>query len=524
MGERHGYNFNPFGFDGDGTKFVIVEYNSTPADWGLSRYGTISVDAGETWTRLYDSEALHGATASAESHLHGACYDPWGDVFYIGEGHGSAGGVYYSTNNGATWQGPMNVESDSVAIPNNAPTVIVATDDGLVMGSDNNENGLFGVLRKPDPSDQSIVRTWAMRTGRDGLVTFAQRGWRDPETGFVYVTFRSEYGDTPITLAAGTASSGGLVYEEPTMPVNGGADRFAAVARIDSDTLFLYGEVLGVAKHFKGTLTRPGATSIEVYSDTGQLLRGKVGSASSLAVGRSKVVGLSAVAVGQGASVNGAGSVAVGHASSVTASDGTAIGRTAVAGNAGTALGSGAKSGYASVAIGFATEALGQDTVAIGSRAKVGIEGVTIGRLAEATGEHSIAIGYIAKGTAASVAIGHSAIAGLSGVAIGKLANLTGNNAVAIGREAKATLTSTALGYQANASGTTNSVALGAGTTTTHSNQVAMGSRNVLLGKLDADPAMPASGQGLLYLKDDGAGGTELYVRSISGIKKVATV
>lgn len=511
-------NFNPFGIDGDGTKFLIVQYNSTPATWNESRYGHISLDAGETWALAYDSETLHGSAANAESHLHGACYDPWADVFYIGEGHGSAGGVYYSTDDGATWGGPLNVESNAIT-KNNAPTVIVATNDGLVMGSDNNENGLFGMLRKPNPADQRIVRTWAMRTGRDGLVTFAQRGWRDPQTGFVYITFRSEYSDTPITLAAGTASSGGLVYEEPTLPVNGGADRFAAVARIDPDTLYMYGEVLGVAKHFKGTLTRPGSSAPELFTDTGQTLHGKVDDPTSVSVGRSQATGVQSTAVGQRAKVTGAGSVAVGFGAVASSSDAVAVGRNSTADNAGTSFGSGAKGGAGGVAVGYMSEVAGAVATAIGNRAKAGIEGVAIGRLAETTGTRSVAIGFTAAASNDSVTIGHLAKAFSNGVAIGMTATLSGNNSVAIGRMAKAGGDSTAIGDLADTGTSTGSVALGKGSVATHNNQVALGARHIYMADLTVDPGMPASGQGLLYFKADG-----LYFRTIDGIKKVTAV
>ena len=402
--------FNGFALDGDGQKFIVAQYNATPADWDQSRYAHISTDAGTTWTQRYDTETLHGIAASDESHLHGVCYDPWADRFYVSEGHGSAGGVYASDDNGLTWTTvPMRVEAGLPGSDTNGPTVIVATDTGLVMGSDNGENGLFGVLRQADPAGERIVRTWRLHTGRDGLVAFAQRGWRDPDTGQVFVTFRAEYNDTPVVLAAGTPSSGGLVYEHPAMPTAGGADRFAAFAKIDATTALVYGEIAGIPYHFTGTLTQPGDNLGQVTA-TGNTDGGDTnGQASSLAAGRATTTTLNSVAVGQAATANGPATTAVGRNAAANGSSSAAVGYNAVAGEAGSTLGASAGAGAGGVAVGYATRAdYGTDGVAVGPVAKAHTNGVAVGARADASGyTNSVALGADTTVTAsAQVAVG----------------------------------------------------------------------------------------------------------------------
>lgn len=386
--------FNGFGLDGDGQKFIITAYASPT--WADSRYAYISLDAGETWSIAYDSQALHGDIAAPEeSHIHGACYDPWSDRFYISEGHGPAGGIYSSADNGATWVGPMRIETRTpTATPNNGATVLMATDDGIVLGSDNPENGLFGILRRENQADERIIQTWRMHTGRPGLVAFAQRGWRDPATGYVYVTFRAEFADTPLTVAAGMAGGGGVVYELPTLPVTARSDRFGAVGTVGDGDLFLYAEIGVSPHHVRGTLTSPGSVPLSLL-DTGYVLQGSA-EASSVAVGRQATAAASSsVAVGNGAQVPGAApqGVAVGYAAQATSSAAVACGAEALAGNAGVAIGKGA-SATLSTAVGFAAQAQGSYSTALGAATSTGLDGVAIGHGAKTTGwSRSVAIG-----------------------------------------------------------------------------------------------------------------------------------
>lgn len=388
--------FNGFGLDGDGTKFILVEYSPTPASWGDSRYGYISLDSGNTWTARYDSLALHGATANANSHLHGACYDATSGRFYVGEGHGTAGGVYYSADNGLTWAVAPGMRISEGGGNYNAPTVITATDDGLVMGSDNGKNGLFGVVRQTDPMKEVAVQTWTMQTGRDGLVTFAQRGWRDPATGLVYVTFRAEYNDTRPSIAAGTAKAGGLVYEWPTLPSVGGSDRFYIAAVTAPSRLTAYAEISNNPTTVRGHLAA-------AVTDPGKLRGGRSSAPNAVAVGPGAVAsGATSTATGTGSSATGIEATVYGAGATSAANAGTALGRLASASEAGTAVGRGANAGSDGTVAGYGASTTGLNGSAFGVLAKAGVDGTAVGHTADASGfSNGVALG---KGTVTSAA------------------------------------------------------------------------------------------------------------------------
>ncbi|WP_426987578.1 hypothetical protein [Pseudarthrobacter sp. Y6] len=495
--------FNGFGLDGNGTKFVLVEYAPTPASWSESRYGYISIDSGTTWTMRYDTLALWGSAANAASHLHAACYDPWNDTFYIGEGHGPAGGVYHSTKDGMTWAVAPGMRLPEPGGNYNAPTVITATDDGLVMGSDNSHNGLFGVVRQANPMDQVATHTWTMHTGRDGLVTFAQRGWRDPETGLVYVTFRAEYDDTRPSIAAGTAGSGGLVYEWPTLPSVAGADRFYFAARTTPSTLTAYAEMSGVPTTVRGHLA---FTS----SDVGNMRGGSATAPSAVAAGPgAKATAATSIALGKAASAGSADGTAIGANSSVTATAGTAIGASAAAGNGGVAVGNRATSAAAnSVAVGLLAEASANGSVAVGSQSKSSAPtSVAVGELASTSGTEATAVGAGATVTAGA------------GTAIGRLAR-AGNAGTALGRGALSD-SGVALGFGATTGTHNDSVALGILTAATAPSQVQAGARHFEIAELSAAPTAGAANTVRFYAKDNGAGKTQLCVKFSNGVEIV---
>src|SRR4029079_6512383 len=131
-----------------GHKFIVTHYSASWPGQNWERYGFISTDGGATWTKQYDSHGLHRATGN-HGHLHGVTYDPWADTFYIIEGHGISLGIYYSWDDGDTWHA---LTFD--VTPSNAPTVIVPTDNGLVLGSDTEQQrGVLFIRRPKDRTD-----------------------------------------------------------------------------------------------------------------------------------------------------------------------------------------------------------------------------------------------------------------------------------------------------------------------------------------------------------------------------------
>lgn len=64
-------------------------------------------------------------------------------------------------------------------------------------------------------------------------------------------------------------------------------------------------------------------------------------------------------------------------------------------------------------------------------------------------------------------------------------------------------------------------MALGQGTTTTATNQVMIGARHIALSELAADPAAAAVDGARLYIRDNGAGKTQLCIRFATGVVQV---
>ncbi|MCC3344843.1 WD40/YVTN/BNR-like repeat-containing protein [Psychrobacter sanguinis] len=260
-----------FSFDGNGTKFIIAEYAASVPNWPDSRFVWISTDMGETFDVVWDSLAEHGEEVNSLTHLHGACYDKFSDRFYFTEGHAPGGGLYCSVDDGATWvqghgmrdgvlasTGIVPMEGDT-----NGPTVIVATPTGLVMGSDNRNNGMFGLIRQDNPLEEVVTWTYQIDVQPTGVAMFAIRGWLDEASGTAYIAFRSERNDVPPRIFAANASEAGLVYQYPNLPVVGAQDHYGAIAKIGDDRLVAYAQFGGRPYTFRADLQYP---STEVHA------------------------------------------------------------------------------------------------------------------------------------------------------------------------------------------------------------------------------------------------------------------
>ena len=461
--------FQAWGFDGDGTRFLTTEYSGTRPD---SRYARMSHDAGATWQVAYDSEAQHGKALADGSHLHGCCYDPWGDRWYLSEGHDDGGtpgqiaGVYCSADNGATWTRAAGMAQ------NPAPTVLVATPAGLVCGSDNVANGMYGVRREADLSREQLRIVWRWQTGRAGLVGFASRGTLQPETGVVYMGWVTAFGDVPPIISAGTVESGELVWSWPNGQAN--SDRVSHVIMPSRDRFIATVAISNVLSLASGTLGAPSAVSASL-GDTSAILGGASASGDSLAVGRS-----ASVAAG------GIRNTAVGMSSAVTsgATDATSVGYGATAAANGVALGASANAG-------------GSLSTAVGKSATTGAltEATAIGASASVTGGTGTAVGRSATASTGGVAVGKSATAAANGVALGASANA--------------------------AAGYTYGVALGTLSVTNANNQVQIMDRHVEIKELAADPPAPAVNAARLFVRDGGSGKTQLCVRFATGAVQV---
>ena len=484
--------------DPEGRRFLTTEY-AAGAGFPDSRYARMSHDGGQTWTVAYDSVALHGQAAADGSHLHGCAYDEWADRWIISEGHSNAGdigGLYVSEDDGATWtRAPGMVKSP-------APTVIVATDGGLVCGSDSTDGGVFGVVRQA-VSRQELRHVWRWHTGVDGTCGFGVWGVRDPETGVVLIGFRTEKATVPPIIAGGTPTAGGLVWSWPQ-----------AYTAYDDVSVILPlpgGDVLAVARTgttrwlVRGRMGAPTVTHPTV-EDTGHALGGTAGRGDSIAVGP-----LSAT----GATIRG---TAVG-VSAVTSAvqDATVVGYGSTAsGNFATALGAGTTAGVSGTAIGQGARTSGSQATVMGALSKGGGQSVVIGQ--GVTGpDASTLVGYGITHTAGTggSALGWRAQTGNMGCAVGTRAVSTAPNTAAVGAEATASGgNSTAVGRSATASHD-EAVALGKGAASTAAHQTTIGKRHLRLEPAPVTPPITTDGAHI-FLRTGADGKAELCVRFAS--------
>ena len=495
----------PWGADGDGTRFICTEYSSTRAD---SHSVWISLDAGVTWNVAYDSVTIHGA-AGDSSHLHGVCYDTWNQTFYVSEGHNAIAGLYHSTDDGATWTRAPGMAQDP------SPVVVVATDDGLCCGSDNDVNGMWGVVRLDDPMKQELALRWQWRTTQPGLIGFAQRGFRDPATGIVYMGWITNFANVAPIITGGTATAAGPVWEWTGAATAG--------SKIDNNVIF-GSRFIGTGVHASGAgkvtitgqLTQPGSGEQNVNS--GNSRGGYAGAATSMAVGPKSTTEatLGTVVVGPGASASGTAhqSVAVGRSATAAGGDGVAIGyQASAAGTGSAAIGSGATTTAAfAVVVGRAATVSATGGVAVGYNAIAANNSVAIGNGAgDATAfTEGVCIGKDTSSGIYGVAVGTGAVSGGYGVAVGRNASTTTNSSVAIGSAAATTHAS--------------AVALGSTSVTTRDFQIAVGPRHFEIKKTATLPSTPAADAARIYVADDGTGKTKLAVKFSDGAEHVLAV
>lgn len=497
--------FQPWSLSGNGTKFITTEY-AAGSNFPDSRYARISLDGGVTWAVAYDSNALHGTSDGNASHLHGCCYDPWSDRFYISEGHGPAAGLYYSADDGATWATNPGLSN---VVP--VPTVIIPTDDGLVCASDSERGGLYGVVREANPAFEEFRQTWAWNPGTPGTSAFGVHGWRDPATGVVYIGFRTEKSEASAApfIAGGTATSGAMVWTWDGE--HAAYDDIRRVVVVAPGVLHATASIQGVVHYVRGRIPRPGVRDATLY-DTGKLLGGRSGANNSTAVGPRSTSGTGQrnVAVGTGADASAVqDATALGVGSTATSTSATAVGAGAsvTIGN-GTALGEGATvTGASGTAIGRRASVTGGSAVAIGSMVVAPTSSTVIGGGAS-----------VLAGSQATV-IGAGAGARNSGVAVGHSTSMSGNNSTVVGQGAAAGSNGVALGQGATALGS-DAIALGRATATTSTWQVNFGPRHVELQAPANAPLAPAEGAARLFTRVV-EGKTEVCVRFPTGAVQV---
>ena len=460
--------FNRFtgSYDPASGKGIVSQYGPGVPQFADSRYGHITLDHGQTWTQVWDSDTMIPGDAPTDSHVHGSAYDPWDDVFYLIEGHGTQSGVWLSTDNGMTWNLYDGYRMYS------APTCIVPTDDGLVLTSDDPKSGLLGIPRVGPIQGRRIIRTYNWSSQYSGVIGFGQHAQRDPETGLVYAVYKSSYVDLPPVILAGTASAGSRVYTYDGTPANTSDYQFRSIVLLPGGKTII--SVLKDGSVRERILAwRPGrATSTD---DPGGIFGGSAPIGSSTAIG----------------------------AESSTGEWQNAL-----------AAGSRAFAAQQSIGIGWKARANGTKQVVLGESAVASGSGtVLIGQAGAATGGQSTLVGTEVVGGAGgnSSAFGYKSKTYTQGSAIGAQSSVSALNG-------------SALGYQAIvAAGHNNSVALGSGTATSRGDQVHIGPRHLAQLTLAADPSNALSGEVFFYFATNATGKIELRAKILSVVYTVWT-
>lgn len=230
--------------------------------------------------------------------------------------------------------------------------------------------------------------------------------------------------------------------------------------------------------------------------------------------------------------VTGGANTAVGHSALESNGSGvsnTAVGRGALNNNA---------SGGSNTAVGrdaLLANSTGHSNTAVGKGALQSQTGqsaqTAVGNtaLSSSAGADNTAVGYAAGYVPGGLSADNATTTGARNVFLGAEcgfgAPLQSNDTVAVGWRALVNDTASGAGAVAVGSGAwckhSRSVALGYQTISTANDQVELGGRHVEVSELSADPAAPAANAARWYVKDNGAGKTQLCVRFATGAVQV---
>lgn len=130
-----------------GAKVGVQTQNMPPegAEEGMNaRYVYMSRDSGETWTIIFDVNAV---TDGLGVHVHGVCFDEFWNRIWVSHGDGFLGtnGLYYSDDFGATWVSALETQNKG---SNFSQTVhIVPMKTCILFASDSAPNGIHRIDR-----------------------------------------------------------------------------------------------------------------------------------------------------------------------------------------------------------------------------------------------------------------------------------------------------------------------------------------------------------------------------------------
>lgn len=569
--------FLRFGLDGDGTKFIVTHYGTMP----LTSKVWVSTDNGSTFAVKLDPQALYPAETS---HMHGVCYDKWADRFYLSYAHGDKAGVYYSDNDGTNWVKvkEYSYTQDGVTA---TFTTMTATDFGIVCGTDYTPNGVYIIRRSKNPDDIKFefAGLWDLplaseAAGSGGLLGFADRGFRDPDTGIVYIGFKSDLQSVEAVIMA--CGSGGASVVLSSGLVAGSSYRYFNViaAKGKLKAVLLGGTTnktvtADLSKHTMSNYTNQGNILTKTFAGRTSVAVGRAAEATadnSIAIGvgakanqpdatgksaqviigyKAKSTGQKSVAIGANTRSSGS-SIVIGDNVKIGADDFTSITKAIsigvgshVSDNGNVAIGGDARcASNSTTAIGFNCTALFSGGTAIGAYSTLSANNTTsVGAGATSNAFGSSALGYdsVADGSydtsvgagAKSTGGGYTTLVGAAatclsnGTAVGASANIsaTGRGSSVFGKSAKATLANgVALGADAQTNGA-DCVSIGAAATTSASYAIAIGTESkathqdsIVLGRMTSSTRIGGMTVGNRDIESTKAGG-KIYLKSPNG-------
>jgi hypothetical protein len=373
---------------------------------------------------------------------------------------------------------------------------------------------------------------WRNPTNSDALIGFALRGFTDPVTKLIYIGFTAAHAiQCPIVATDGRSAN--------VVAYLGGdnGDRVENVIVAEGKVACFYmADGNTQAKHmFAECVTSQSSPHVSVF-DGGRLLGGTAAKPSSMAIGNGSNTGtlIHSMAIGPGAStvdaidesfaigpntVTGAArtiaigynldldssiSIILGHGSSANGSFTTIVGHDCTGEQAGSTL------------FGYGVTSGGPECTALGAYATGGTNQSTI-------------VGYAANADSAGIkssGFGNRiVVSGENASGVGQGASIAAWNSLGIGCIASVHSTATgsgAIGVDAQVlSGHTNTFVFGLSGRSTAASQMQFGARHIEMSELSADPSAPSANGGRFYLRDNGAGKTQMCVIFATGAVQV---
>jgi hypothetical protein len=203
----------------------------------------------------------------------------------------------------------------------------------------------------------------------DGVTGFANRAYRDPNTGMVYVGFKSDLATVASGVAGGTARTGAFIWSDAAS-----ISKSVNPLVTNSGRLLAYMDRSGSYDLLTAQVLNPGS----VAYDSGNIDGAVSASATAVAAGAGASAAAAArfgAAFGVGAVAQNQNVVAIGYKAGVTspstATSGVHVGATTYAATNGTAVGNAAQAVTDAIALGAGTTASQSFSENIGPRFRV---------------------------------------------------------------------------------------------------------------------------------------------------------